>query len=145
MDKNHRDTELLHLVTDVVSSYVSNNTVPVAQLADLIHSVRAALLEIPSGKMGSGNRKPAVDIKKSIHPDYIVCLEDGKKLKLLKRHLRTAYNMTPDEYRAKWGLPDSYPMVAPNYAAKRSQYAKNIGLGKKSRGRRKKSAGAEQK
>ncbi len=138
-----RSDELLKLSTDIVSAYVSNNPVPVSDLPGMIKSVHATL----GGLAGSvpmdllTNQKPAVPVKKSIHPDYIVCLEDGKKLKMLKRYLRSRYGLSPEDYRAKWGLPADYPMVAPNYAAQRSEFAKKIGLGRtapasKSRSRR---------
>jgi predicted transcriptional regulator len=102
----------------------------------LIHSVHSSLknVETAAPAVQEEPQKPAVPIRKSVHPDYIICLEDGKKLKMLKRHLRTTYDMTPDEYRAKWNLPPDYPMVAPNYAAQRSDFAKKIGLGRSARG-----------
>ncbi|ESZ11054.1 MucR family transcriptional regulator [Mesorhizobium sp. M0923] len=124
---------IIELTADVVSAYVSNNPVPVGDLPALIGQVHAAL----KGTAGSVSAekpealKPAAPIKKSVTPDYIVCLEDGKKFKSLKRHLSTHYGLTPDEYRAKWGLPADYPMVAPNYAAARSALAKTMGLGRK--------------
>ena len=125
--------DMLRMTTEVVSAYVSNNVVPPAQLPEVIRAVHVALAQL-SGAHGEARQeppKPVVPIKRSVTPEYIVCLEDGKKLKMLKRHLRTTYNMTPDEYRAKWGLPPEYPMVAPNYAAQRSAFAKKIGLGRK--------------
>ncbi|MDX8535313.1 MucR family transcriptional regulator [Mesorhizobium sp. VK25A] len=123
---------LIELTADVVSAYVSNNPVPVSDLPGLIDQVHAAL----KGTIGDPvpkpeDLKPAVPIKKSVTPDYIISLEDGKKFKSLKRHLSTHYGLTPDEYRAKWGLPADYPMVAPNYAAARSALAKTLGLGRK--------------
>ena len=123
--------DFLVLTTDVVSAYVGNNSVPVADLPSLIQSVHAALSNTASGKIEEPvvELKPAVSIKKSLTPDYIVCLEDGKQFKSLKRHLATKYDMTPEDYRAKWGLPADYPMVAPNYAAARSELAKKMGLG----------------
>ena len=123
--------DFLVLTTDVVSAYVGNNSVPVADLPSLIQSVHAALSNTASGKTEEPvvELKPAVSIKKSLTPDYIVCLEDGKQFKSLKRHLATKYDMTPEDYRAKWGLPADYPMVAPNYAAARSELAKKMGLG----------------
>ncbi|TWI22814.1 MucR family transcriptional regulator [Mesorhizobium tianshanense] len=130
-DKNI-DT-LIELTADVVSAYISNNPVPVGDLPALIGQVHAAL----KGTAGSVSAeeplvvKPAVPIKKSVTADYIICLDDGKKFKSLKRHLSTHYRVTPDEYRAKWGLPADYPMVAPNYAAARSALAKTMGLGRK--------------
>jgi predicted transcriptional regulator len=126
------DEELLRMTADVVAAYVSNNTLPTAQLAEVINSVYHSLkgLEGPVPELAPEPAKPAVPIRKSITPDYLICLEDGKKLKMLKRHLRSTYNMTPDEYRARWGLPPDYPMVAPNYAEQRSAFAKKIGLGR---------------
>ncbi|UVK48544.1 MucR family transcriptional regulator (plasmid) [Mesorhizobium sp. AR07] len=124
---------LIELTADVVSAYVSNNPVPVGELPALIGQVHTAL----KGTAGSVSAKepealePAVPVKKSVTPDYIICLEDGKKFKSLKRHLSTDYGLTPDEYRAKWGLSGDYPMVAPNYAAARSALAKTMGLGRK--------------
>ena len=128
--------ELLTLTTEIVAAHVSNNTVAVSDLPQLIEQVYKTL----SGVGGAGETQPerpqpAVTIKKSVTPDFIVCLEDGKKLKMLKRHLKTAYNMTPEEYRERWGLAPDYPMVAPNYAKQRSKLAKQIGLGTRSRKR----------
>jgi predicted transcriptional regulator len=127
--------ELLQMTVDIVSAYVSNNALAAAQIPELISTVFASLDEIHEVENEPEQEplKPAVPIKKSIGDDYIVCLEDGKKLKMLKRHLRTTYNLTPEEYRAKWGLPADYPMVAPNYAKQRSQFAKKIGLGRKAK------------
>ncbi|MFI4999318.1 MAG: MucR family transcriptional regulator [Reyranellales bacterium] len=125
--------DILRMTTDVVSAYVGNNVLPPAQLPDVIRSVYGmldALLD-SDGAAGPTAVKPATPIKKSVMPDYVICLEDGKKLKMLKRHLRTTYNLTPDAYRQKWGLPPDYPMVAPNYSAQRSAFAKKIGLGRK--------------
>lgn len=139
MSEKLSQTELTNLTTQIVSSYVSANPVPADKLPELIKSVANTVARVGNGEAPTPEPEkpqPAVPIKKSIHPDYIVCLEDGKQLKMLKRYLRTNYNMTPDEYRAKWGLPSDYPMVAPRYAESRSQLAKNIGLGTKSRGRR---------
>ncbi len=128
------DNELLRMTADIVSAYVSKNVLPAQQIPEVINTVYSSLTglntqprEIPSEPL-----KPAVPIRKSVTPEYIVCLEDGKKLKMLKRHLRSTYNMSPDEYRARWGLPPDYPMVAPNYAAQRSEFAKRIGLGRSS-------------
>ena len=120
------------MTADVVAAYVSNNTLATGQLADVIHAVYNSLrgLENQVAEAPAEPLKPVVPIRKSITPDYLVCLEDGKKLKMLKRHLRSTYNMTPDEYRAKWGLAPDYPMVAPNYAEQRSAFAKKIGLGR---------------
>jgi len=126
------EEELLRMTADVVAAYVSNNALPTAQLAEVINSVYNSLksLEGQSTEPPQEPLKPAVPIRKSVTPDFLICLEDGKKLKMLKRHLRSTYNMTPDEYRAKWGLPIEYPMVAPNYAEQRSEFAKKIGLGR---------------
>jgi predicted transcriptional regulator len=124
--------ELLRLATDIVAAYVSNNPVPVSELPGMIksvHSTVGGLTGSTPADVGTA-QKPAINVKKSVTPEYIVCLEDGKKLKMLKRYLRSRYNMTPDEYRAKWGLPADYPMVAPNYAQQRSDFAKKIGLGR---------------
>ena len=123
---------LLRMTAEVVAAYVSNNTLPTAQLPEVISAVFMSLRAL-EGKAYDAHAeplKPAVAVRKSITPDYIVCLEDGKKLKMLKRHLRSTYNMTPDDYRHKWGLPADYPMVAPNYAQQRSAFAKKIGLGR---------------
>ncbi|MXN65736.1 MucR family transcriptional regulator [Stappia sp. GBMRC 2046] len=125
------DDNLIDLTADIVAAYVSNNTVASTDLAGLINEVHQAL-QRTSGSVTEPEPeplKPAVPVKKSVTPDYIVCLEDGKKFKSLKRHLRTHYDMTPEEYREKWGLPADYPMVAPNYAAARSELAKKMGLG----------------
>ncbi len=130
-------SELLSLTTEIVASHVSNNTVAVSDLPQLISLVYTALASQGKEEKPEPQEKPvpAVPIRKSVTPDYIICLEDGKKLKMLKRHLKTHYNMTPEEYRRKWGLPDDYPMVAPNYAKQRSTLAKKIGLGKQPRAR----------
>jgi predicted transcriptional regulator len=121
----------------IVAAYVSKNAVPASEISALINHVHAALVRVASGHTAGNGEipKPAVPVKKSIAPDYLVCLEDGKKFKSLKRHLRTQYNMTPEQYREKWDLPADYPMVAPNYAAARSQLAKQMGLGQQSRRR----------
>lgn len=137
MTEQAKPSELLALTTNIVAAHVANNSVAVADLPRLIRDVHETLTSVG----GTGPREPerptpAVPIKKSVTPDYVVCLEDGKKLKMLKRHLKTAYNMTPDEYRDRWGLGADYPMVAPNYAKQRSRLAKQIGLG--TRARRKK-------
>ena len=128
--------ELLRMTAQVVASYVSKNPVSADQLPDLINAVHDSLRNVDAQAPApqEAPQKPAVPIRRSVHADYIVCLEDGKKLKMLKRHLRTTYNMTPDEYRAKWGLAPDYPMVAPNYAEQRSAFAKKIGLGRSARG-----------
>jgi predicted transcriptional regulator len=139
MKENGRNNnELLALTVDIVSSHVANNTVPVAEIAPLIEQVYQALVRVGSGEPVVEKPKPAVTVRRSVTPNYIVCLEDGKRLKMLKRHLKTRYDLTPDEYREKWGLPSDYPMVAPNYAAQRRELAKQIGLGTLPRaGRRK--------
>jgi predicted transcriptional regulator len=127
-----RTEEMLKLVSDIVAAYVSNNPVPVSDLPAMIRSIHAtlgALSGVPSSETQT-SQKPAVPVKKSVTNEFIICLEDGKKLKMLKRYLRSNYNLTPEEYRAKWGLPADYPMVAPNYAAQRSEFAKKIGLGR---------------
>lgn len=131
-DKVSRE-DILRMAVDVVAAYVSKNPLPAGQIPEVIQAVYNSLtgLENSAQEVKVEAPKPAVSIRKSVTPDYIICLEDGKKLKMLKRHLRTTYNMTPDDYRAKWGLPADYPMVAPNYAAQRSDFAKKIGLGRK--------------
>lgn len=125
--------DLLRMAVDIVAAYLSNNQVPSSQIPDIIHSVFSSLnsLDEQPAEPPAETAKPAASIRKSVTPDYIICLEDGKKLKMLKRHLRTTYNMTPEEYRTKWNLPPDYPMVAPNYAEQRSDLAKRIGLGRK--------------
>lgn len=126
--------EILALTTEIVSAHLANNSVTQTDVAGFIQSVYAKLSELAQGEeTASVELTPAVPIKKSVTDDFIVCLEDGKKLKMLKRHLMTSYGMTPEEYRAKWGLKPDYPMVAPNYAAKRQELAKKIGLGRKPR------------
>ena len=129
-------TELLELTTEIVSAHVGNNTVAVNDLTQLIQEVYRSLAQVGAGPVAPERPQPAVPIKKSVSPDFIVCLEDGKKLKMLKRHLKTAYDMTPEDYRERWGLAPDYPMVAPNYAKHRSNLAKKIGLGTKPRRRR---------
>ena len=134
MIENGNASDLLALTTEIVAAHVSNNTVAVADLPTLINQVYQSLSTIGTAPPAAAERpQPAVSIKKSVHPDYIICLEDGKKLKMLKRHLKTAYDMTPDEYRERWGLGPEYPMVAPNYAKQRSKLAKEIGLGTRAR------------
>jgi predicted transcriptional regulator len=124
--------DLLRMAADVAAAYVSNNTLPATQITDVIKAIYASFVSLDRTDGGlPTSAKPVVPIKKSVTPEYIICLEDGKKLKMLKRHLRTAYGLTPEEYRAKWGLPVDYPMVAPNYAQQRSAFAKKIGLGRK--------------
>jgi predicted transcriptional regulator len=139
MSDSTGDGKYIELTAEIVSAYVSNNTVPAGEIPSLINQVHAALARV-SGKSGDAPAeplKPAVSVKKSITPEYIICLEDGKKFKSLKRHLRTQYNMTPEQYRDKWDLSADYPMVAPNYAAARSQLAKQMGLGQQRRRRSK--------
>ena len=138
MAEQPETSELLALTTNIVASHVSNNSVAATDLPQLIQQVYGALSSAGSGGANSATPRPqpAVPIKRSVTPDFIVCLEDGKKLKMLKRHLKTRYNMTPDEYRERWGLAADDPMVAPNYAAQRSTLAKKIGLGTKRRARR---------
>lgn len=139
-DDKTAHSELLTLTTEIVASHVSNNSVPVSDLPQLIQQVYATLASIgaPKEEPLPTRPQPAVPVKKSVTPEYLICLEDGKKLKMLKRHLMTAYNMTPEEYRARWDLPADYPMVAPNYAEQRRDLAKKIGLGtsRRKRGRR---------
>ena len=127
------DNDLIGLSADIVSAYVSRNSISPAELPKLIDSVHSALraLAVPQAETAAEELRPAVPVKKSITPDYLVCLEDGKKFRSLKRHLRTHYNLTPEQYREKWGLPADYPMVAPNYSASRSQLARDMGLGRK--------------
>jgi len=138
MDDTTDTTNYIGLTAEIVSAYVSNNTVASADIPALINQVHSALLRVSSGETqpSTDPLKPAVPVKRSINPDFIVCLEDGKKFKSLKRHLRTQYGMTPEQYREKWSLPADYPMVAPNYAAARSQLAKQMGLGQQRRRRR---------
>lgn len=126
-------SDVLRMAVDVVSAYVANNPVAANEVPNVINTVYGALnsLNGQGAMVGGEPPKPAVSIRRSVTPDFIICLEDGKKLKMLKRHLRAAYNMTPDEYRVKWNLPADYPMVAPNYARQRSNFAKKIGLGRK--------------
>ncbi len=135
MSEPMTDKEMLSLTAEIVAAHVGNNSVPVAELPQLIHDVHKALTTVGQQPIQPERPQPAVPVKKSVTPDYIICLEDGKKLKMLKRHLKTAYNMTPEEYRDRWGLPADYPMVAPNYAEHRSSLAKKIGLGTKARRR----------
>jgi predicted transcriptional regulator len=139
MNDSMASGNFIELTAEIVSAYVSNNSVSAAEIPGLINQVHAALSRV-SGAPGDAPAeplKPAVSVKKSITPEHIVCLEDGKKFKSLKRHLRTQYNMTPEQYREKWGLGADYPMVAPNYAAARSQLAKQMGLGQQRRRRAK--------
>lgn len=131
--------DLLALTSTIAAAYVGKNSVPMAQISEVIRTIHASLAGVGSSIAASPAPveagKPAVPVKKSITAEYIICLEDGKKLKMLKRHLRTVYNMTPEQYRAKWNLPNDYPMVAPKYAEQRSVFAKRIGLGKGATGR----------
>lgn len=132
MADDAKQVSLLPMVTEIVAAHLSNNSVAVTDIPRLINEVYSALTSLSGVRApntAAGRQEPAVPVKKSISPDFIICLEDGKKLKMLKRHLRTAYGMTPDQYREKWGLPSDYPMVAPNYAKKRSSLARQIGLG----------------
>ncbi|HEX4889827.1 MAG TPA: MucR family transcriptional regulator [Alphaproteobacteria bacterium] len=126
---------LIDMTAEIVSAYVGNNEISAAELPSLIQQVYVSLADVSQGVVVNENEplKPAIAVKRSVSSDYIVCLEDGKKFKSLKRHLRAHYDMSPDEYRAKWGLPKDYPMVAPNYAQARSTLAKQMGLGQKSR------------
>ena len=124
--------DLVDLTTSIVAAYLGNNTVAVSDLPDIIRDVHVALLEISGEAVETAKRpKPAVPIDESITPDHLICLEDGKPFKSLKRHLTSCYSMTPEDYRVRWGLPADYPMVAPNYAAERSKLAKKLGLGRK--------------
>jgi len=131
--------ELVNLTSGIVSAYVGNNAVTSGDVPGLIQEVHKALHEAytTGGEQEAPELKPAVSVRKSVTPDYLMCLDDGKKFKSLKKHLRTSYNLTPEEYRERWGLARDYPMVAPNYAAERSRLAKKIGLGQKGRKRRK--------
>ncbi len=131
MSEEEGGNDLLGLTEKIVSAHVANNAMSSADLPNLISAVYAALDKVRTGAGTPPLPKPAVPIKRSVTPNYIVCLEDGRKMKMLKRHLRTTFNMTPKEYRARWGLPPDYPMTAPNYAKARSEIAKKIGLGKK--------------
>ncbi len=131
MNEQVSSADLLKLTADIVAAHVSNNKLPANDLPQLISQVHASLTDTGSAAGEQQRPSPAVPIKRSVSADYIVCLEDGKKLKMLKRYLKTSYDMTPEQYRERWGLPADYPMVAPNYAKKRSQLAKKIGLGKR--------------
>jgi predicted transcriptional regulator len=133
MAEEAKPAELLALTAQIVSAHLSHNTVATGDVSALIRDVHGTLAALASGAPPAApaqKPQPAVPVKKSIHPDYLICLEDGKKLKMLKRHLKTAFNMTPEQYRERWGLPPDYPMVAPNYAQRRSELAKKIGLGR---------------
>lgn len=136
MSETTAGADLLGLTAEIVSAHVSNNSVSVTDLPNLITEVHRTLSHLGSGpapRVEPEKLVPAVPVKKSVTPDYLICLEDGKKMKMLKRHLQTAYSMTPEQYREKWGLPSDYPMVAPNYAKHRSSLAKKIGLGTQGR------------
>ena len=130
MPENEQSPELLEHTTRIVAAHVANNPIAAAELPSVIATVHQAIAALGPEEAAS-RPEPAVSIKQSVKPEYIVCLDDGKKLKMLKRHLRSAYDMSPDEYRQRWGLPAGYPMVAPNYAALRSKLAKKVGLGRK--------------
>ncbi|MBM08229.1 MAG: MucR family transcriptional regulator [Magnetovibrio sp.] len=137
MDKQLNVGELIEFTTEIVTAHVGNNKLTQSEIPSLIHDVYNALSELNNVTLAHSRPTPAVSIRRSINPDYLVCLEDGKKLKMLKRHLKTVYNMTPEDYRGRWDLPRDYPMVAPNYAKHRSSLAKKTGLGTKSRNNRK--------
>ena len=126
--------DVLRMAVDIVAAYVAQNNVNDGQIPDIILQVFGTLSELSAAPTETGKKawKPTVSVRRSVTPDFIICLEDGRKLKMLKRHLRTAYNLTPEEYRSRWNLPPDYPMVAPNYAKRRSDFAKKIGLGRKS-------------
>ncbi|MFT5181118.1 MAG: putative transcriptional regulator [Alphaproteobacteria bacterium] len=133
MTDQNNSAELLKLTAEIVAAHVSNNTLPASELPQLISQVHTSLSDTGRAASAEERPAPAVSVKKSVMPDYIVCLEDGKKLKMLKRHLKTSYDLTPEQYRERWGLAADYPMVAPNYAKRRSALAKEIGLGKRGR------------
>ena len=130
------EAELLPLVADIVAAHLSSNQVPGSQLSRLILDVHAALADIASGKGPMGKAEPAVSARKSVFPDHLICIDCGAEMKMLKRHVRTAHNLSPEEYRARWGLPADYPIVTANYAKQRSKLAKAIGLGTRPRKRR---------
>jgi len=136
MSDQTNQNELLALTAEIVAAHVGNNLVPLSELPTLINDIYRTLASVGTAVPVVERPQPAVPVKKSVAPDYIICLEDGKKLKMLKRHLKTAYDMTPEDYRERWGLAADYPMVAPNYALHRSTLAKKIGLGTKPRKRR---------
>jgi predicted transcriptional regulator len=135
MAEQTASADVLELTAQIVSAHVSNNAIGAESLPNLIQEVYRTLAGVGKEPVLPDKQQPAVPVKKSVYPDHIICLEDGKKLKMLKRHLKTSYNMTPEQYREKWQLPPDYPMVAPNYAKHRSSLAKKIGLGTKPRGR----------
>jgi predicted transcriptional regulator len=145
MDENTSALSYIELAADIVSAYVSNNSLPTSELPALLNVVHAALAATAKGPIQEPTPTlvPAVPIKKSITPDYLVCLDDGKKFKSLKRHLRTTYDLTPEQYRAKWDLPRDYPMVAPSYSKARSELAKTLGLGQQRKAAAKKSYTSE--
>ena len=125
-------TEMLRMAVDIVAAYVGNNSVPTTQVPEVLNAVYTSLSALGDANNGPAQTlRPAVTVRRSITPDYLICLEDGKQLKMLKRHLRAVYGLSPEEYRAKWSLAPDYPMVAPNYAKQRSNFAKQIGLGRK--------------
>jgi MucR family transcriptional regulator, transcriptional regulator of exopolysaccharide biosynthesis len=132
------DSSFIELTANIVSAYVGHNSVPASDIPNLINQVHAALKRVSGGQVAAPTEplKPAVPVKRSVTPEYIVCLEDGQKFKSLKRHLRTRYGVTPEQYREKWNLPPDYPMVAPKYAEARSQLAKQMGLGQQRRRRK---------
>jgi predicted transcriptional regulator len=134
-DQPQSSNDILELTAEIVSAHVSNNSVPLSDLPGLIQEVYRTLAAVGTQPAQPERPQPSVPVKKSVTPDYLICLEDDKKLKMLKRHLKTAYNMSPEQYRERWGLPPDYPMVAPNYAKHRSSLAKKIGLGTKPRAR----------
>ncbi len=133
MNDSAKPGSILSLTAEIVAAHVANNTVPVGDLPHLIQQVHHTLATVGVKGAQAPRPEPAVPIKRSVMPDHIICLEDGKKLKMLKRHLKTAYNMTPEQYRERWDLPAEYPMVAPNYARQRSQLARELGLGTKAK------------
>ena len=141
--ENISKEQLLEMTTEIVSAYVGNNTIAAGELNELIVSIHDSLHILTTGgvEVEPEPIKPAVPVRRSVTPDYLICLEDGKRLKMLKRHLRTTYGLSPDDYRAKWGLPADYPMVAPNYAQQRSEFAKKIGLGKVGQEKRRRGKG----
>ena len=141
--ENISKEQLLEMTTEIVSAYVGNNTIAAGELNELIVSIHDSLHNLSTGgvEVEPEPIKPAVPVRRSVTPDYLICLEDGKRLKMLKRHLRTTYGLSPDDYRAKWGLPADYPMVAPNYAQQRSEFAKKIGLGKVGQEKRRRGKG----
>ena len=141
--ENISKEQLLEMTTEIVSAYVGNNTIAAGELNELIVSIHDSLHNLTTGgvEVEPEPIKPAVPVRRSVTPEYLICLEDGKRLKMLKRHLRTTYGLSPDDYRAKWGLPADYPMVAPNYAQQRSEFAKKIGLGKVGQEKRRRGKG----